>query len=127
MREQLEKLLNNSYSPYSKFKVSAIVTMKDGNTFSGVNVENASYGATICAEKSAIASAITNGYKKHDFEKLYIMVDRDKVSTCCFLCRQLLHEFFEEDKEIIMMSKKDELRLKVKDLCPYSFGEEDLK
>ena len=73
MQEKLIKLLNNSYSPYSKFRVASIVVMKDGTEFSGVNVENASYGASICAERSAILSAISNGYKRYDFEKLYVL------------------------------------------------------
>ena len=61
MKEKLIKLLNNSYSPYSKFRVSAIVVMKDNCEFSGVNVENAAYGSSICAERSAILAAISNG------------------------------------------------------------------
>ena len=64
MKDKLIKLLNNSYSPYSNFRVASIVVMNDGKEFSGVNVENASYGATICAERSAILSAISAGYKR---------------------------------------------------------------
>ena len=60
MKEKLLNELNNSYSPYSNYKVSAIVVMKDGTEFLGTNVENASYGATICAERVAIATAISN-------------------------------------------------------------------
>ena len=67
MYEKLLNLLNNSYCPYSNFRVSAIAIMNDLKEFSGVNVENASYGACICAERSAIVSAISNGYKKGDF------------------------------------------------------------
>lgn len=127
MREKLIKLLENSYSPYSNFKVSAIVKMKDGKEFSGVNVENASYGACICAERSAIVSAISNGYKKYDFDSLYIMVSSNKLSTCCFLCRQVISELFEEDRKIILMSRDEEKEFTVKELCPYPFNEEDLK
>lgn len=127
MREKLEKLLKNSYSPYSYFPVAAIAVMKDGKEFYGVNVENASYGATICAERSAIVSAISKGYQKGDFKELYIMVDSDKVSTCCFLCRQVITELFDKDAEIICMSKNDETKFLVSELCPYPFDEEDLK
>ena len=67
MKDKLIKLLDNAYSPYSKYRVAAIVLMKDGKEFYGVNVENASYGATICAERSAIVSAISNGYKKDKY------------------------------------------------------------
>lgn len=127
MREKLIKLLENSYSPYSSFQVASIAVMKDGREFGGVNVENASYGASICAERSAIASAISNGYKKYDFDKLYIMVSGNKLSTSCFLCRQVISELFEEDKEIILISKDGEEKVfTVKELCPYPFNEGDL-
>ena len=69
---KLKELLNNSYAVYSNYKVSCILETKDNNYFYGVNVENASYGATICAERSAIVSAISKGYQKGDFKELYI-------------------------------------------------------
>ena len=128
MKEKLINLLNNSYSPYSKFKVACIVVMKDGKEFSGVNVENSSYGATICAERSAIVKAISEGYKKYDFEKLYVMCDSIKVSTCCMICRQVILEFFEKDKEVICYNNLGESKIfKISDLCPYPFDSEDLK
>ena len=127
MREKLTELLKNSYSPYSKFPVAAIVVMKDGREFSGVNVENASYGATICAERSAIVSAISHGYKKGDFKELYIMVNTEKVSTCCFLCRQVMTELFNKDVKITCMSQTEEKVFTVNDFCPYPFDEGDLK
>ena len=128
MKEKLQQILNNSYSPYSNFKVAAIAVMKDGKEFYGTNVENASYGAAICAERSAIVSAISNGYKKYDFDKLYVMVNSDKISTCCFMCRQVISELFEKDRNIILMNKNgDEKVYTVLELCPYPFDEEDLK
>lgn len=127
MREKLEKLLQNSYSPYSHFKVAAIVVLKDGSEFSGVNVENASYGATICAERSAIVSAVSHGYHKGDFESLHIMVDSDKVSTCCFMCRQVIAEFFSKEAIVTCMSHQEEKIFTVEELCPYPFSEDDLK
>ena len=128
MEESLKRLLKNSYSPYSGFKVAAIVLTKDGKTFAGVNVENASFGATICAERVAITAAITSGYKKGDFSKLYIMCDSERISTCCFLCRQTINEFFNKDDEVICYSNDgDKESFLVKDLCPYPFGSSDLK
>ncbi len=126
MREKLTKLLNNSYSPYSKFKVAAILVTKDGKEFSGVNVENASYGATICAERGAFLNAISNGCKKGDFNRLYVMTDTDEVSVCCFVCRQVMSELMDKNSEVICMSRNDEKVYKLKDLCPYPFSEEDL-
>lgn len=128
MEESLKRLLKNSYSPYSGFKVASICLMKDGKSFGGVNVENASYGATICAERVAINSAIASGYKKGDFSKLYVMCDSEKVSTSCFMCRQVINEFFDRDSEVIFYSNDgDKETYLVKDLCPYPFGEGDLK
>ena len=127
MKEKLLELLNNSYSPYSKFRVSSIVVMKDKKAYAGVNIENASFGATICAERVAINTAIANGYKKGDFDKLYVMVDSSKISSCCFLCRQVITEFFDKDSEIILMNNLGESKeYKVNELCPLPFNEEDL-
>lgn len=128
MKEKLLELLNNSYSPYSKFRVAAIALMKDGTEFNGVNVENASYGGAICAERSAIVSAISAGYKKHDFEKMYVMCDNEKIGMSCMICRQVIQEFFEKDKMIIAMNPNgDEIVHTVEELCPYPFDEGDLK
>lgn len=128
MKEKLIKLLDNSYSPYSNFRVSSIVVMKDGSEFCGVNVENASYGAGICAERNAIIQAVAHGYKKGDFEKIYVMCDSDKIGMSCMLCRQVMLEFFESDKEVIAMNPKGEVEIHtIKEMCPYPFTEEDLK
>lgn len=127
MKDKLISLLNNSYSPYSHFRVAAIAVMKDGKEFSGVNVENASYGAAICAERSAIVSAISAGYKKYDFETLYVMCDNDKIGFPCMVCRQVISELFEKDKKVIAMNPKgEEISLTVEELCPYPFSDEDL-
>ena len=128
MEEGLKRLLKNSYSPYSGFRVASICLMKDGKSFGGVNVENASYGATICAERVAITTAIANGYKKGDFSKLYVMCDSDKVSSSCFMCRQVISEFYDRDAEVVFYSNDgDKETYLVKDLCPYPFGSSDLK
>lgn len=128
MKDKLKKLLENSYSPYSKFRVSCIVVMRDRREFFGVNVENASYGAGICAERNAIIQAIANGYKKGDFEKIYVMCDNDKIGMSCMICRQVMIEFFERDKEVIAMNPNGDVEVHtVAELCPYPFSEEDLK
>lgn len=128
MEESLKRLLNNSYSPYSSFRVASICLMKDGKSFGGVNVENASYGATICAERVAITTAISNGYKKGDFSKLYVMCDSPKVSSSCFMCRQLISEFYDRECEVTFYSNDgDKETYLVKDLCPFPFGSSDLK
>lgn len=128
MFEKLKKLLENSYSPYSNFKVASIVVMKDGREFGGVNVENASYGAGICAERSAILSAISSGYKKNDFKEMYVLTSGNKVSTSCFLCRQVMSELFEKKVPVHFYDLEGhQMDLLVEELCPYPFDSEDLK
>lgn len=127
MKEELIKLLDKAYAPYSKFRVSAIIETKDGKFIPGVNVENASYGATICAERNAITTAVSMGYKKCDFKKIYVMVSGDKLSTPCFICRQVISEFFDKDSEVILMGKNGEMeKHTVSEMCPYPFDENDL-
>ena len=126
MREKLEKLLNNSYAKYSNFRVACICVMNDGNEISGVNVENASYGATICAERVAITGAIAKGYKKGDFKELHIMVESDKIGTPCFMCRQVITEFIDGDNKVYLYSRNNMESFKISELCPYPFNEDNL-
>ena len=126
MREKLERLLNNSYAKYSGYRVSAICVMNDGKIFYGVNVENASYGATICAERVAITSAVAAGYRKNDFKELHVMVDSDKIGTPCFMCRQVICEFFDEIDKVYVYSRKTMESFLVSELCPYPFNEDNL-
>ena len=126
MREELEKLLNNSYAEYSKYRVSAICVMKDGNKIPGVNVENASYGATICAERVAITGAIARGYKKGDFLELHVMVDSDIIGMPCFICRQVITEFFDKNAKVYAYSRNDMKEFTVNEICPYPFTEDNL-
>lgn len=128
MIEKLKQLQKNSYSPYSNFKVSAIVVMNDGKEFSGVNVENASYGAAICAERSAIVSAVSSGYTKGSFKELHVMVGSGEIGMPCFICRQVISEMFPKDALVYCYSTKGEvLKYTVEEICPYPFGSEDLE
>lgn len=127
MFQKLKDGLKNSYSPYSNYPVSAVVITKDGKEYTGVNIENASYGATICAERSSIFKAVSEGYRKGDLKELHLMVGSGKIGMPCFLCRQVISEFFEEDDTIVCYSTKGDKRsFKVRELCPEPFGPEDL-
>ena len=127
MREELIKLLDKAYAPYSKFHVACMIETNDGKFIPGVNVENASYGATICAERNAITTAVSMGYKKGDFKNIYVMVSGDKLSQPCFMCRQVIVEFFNKDSEIILVGKDGNMeKYKVSDICPYPFDDSDL-
>lgn len=127
MIEKLLNLLDNAYCPYSKFPVSSIIVMNDGVEIAGVNVEDASTRAGICAERNAITTAIANGYKKGDFKEIHILTSSNRVGTCCFVCRQLIVEFFDKDAIIYCYSKSGEMKkFTVRELCPFPFDEEDL-
>ena len=127
MKEKLQELLTNAYAPYSNYQVASLVETNDNHFYGGVNVENASYGATICAERNAINSAIKQGYRKGDFKALYVMVSADEVAFPCFICRQTINEFFTGEEDLILISKNNETKYKIKDIIVYPFGEENLK
>ena len=112
--------MEDAYAPYSKYKVGACVLCKDGRTFRGVNIENASYGATICAERVAIFNAISSGYRKNDFKELHI-ASSGKPPLPCMLCRQVFTEFFTKDTKIFIYT--DEVKeYKYTDFCINEFG-----
>lgn len=119
--------MDNAYAPYSNYHVGACVLCKDGNTFKGANIENASFGATNCGERSAIFSAYSNGYRKNDIEAIAIVTDGDRIGAPCGICRQVLSELISEDTPIILSNGKEVEIKTIKELLPMSFGIEDLK
>ncbi|NLL44127.1 MAG: cytidine deaminase [Mollicutes bacterium] len=127
MKERLLKLLDNAYAPYSNYKVASIVETKDGKIYEGVNVENASLGASVCAEMNAINDAVEDGYRKGDFKALYVMVASDRLAFPCFICRQVITEFFNLEDDLILMNKNETKKYKIKDIIVHPFSSEDLK
>lgn len=120
MHQQLMELLNNAYSPYSNVKVAAILVTKDGRGFKGVNVENASNGATICAERSAIMNAISNGQKGSNFKEIHLISSMDFHLYPCGLCRQVMTEFFADDLKIYVWNKEGKYEVtNIKELVPH--------
>ena len=114
-----KKASQNAYAPYSKFKVGAALKTKEGKIFSGCNVENASYGLTMCAERVAIFKAVSEGYQ--DFDEMLIYVDSDILFTPCGACRQVIAEFGSKIK-ITIISKKEMMETSIKELLPYGFS-----
>jgi cytidine deaminase len=128
MFEKLKKLHENSYAVYSNFRVSAIAVTKDGREFNGVNVENCAYPSGLCAERSAIVSAISNGVKKGEFKELNLLTSSPKTGTPCMACRQVILEFFDKDAIVRCFATTGEYKeYTVAELCPYAFDEDDLK
>ncbi|MDP8211153.1 MAG: cytidine deaminase, partial [Candidatus Stygibacter australis] len=91
LAEAAEKAALKAYSPYSGFKVGAAIMTESGEIFTGCNVENSSYGLTVCAERIALFNAITAGYQK--FSEIVIYTDTEKAFYPCGACRQVLAEF----------------------------------
>lgn len=119
-----QELLKNAYAPYSNFPVSCVVVTKDQEMITGVNVENISFGGTICAERNAINHAITLGYRKGDFDYVVIMAKTKNPVRPCAICRQTFVEFFDEDVKIIMCNELGEHEtMTVSQLVPYAFNE----
>ena len=110
----------NAYVPYSHFPVGAVLVAKNGQVFTGVNVENASFGLTNCAERTAIFKAVSEGAR--DFKELIVYGQTEKPISPCGACRQVMAEFFEPDLPVTLVSKdKSTVVMTVKELLPYSF------
>ena len=89
---KLKEARNNSYAPYSKFYVGAVLECKDGTILLGSNVENASYGLAMCAERNVLFQAYNKGYRKGDFNRLSIIADSNEITFPCGACRQAIVE-----------------------------------
>ncbi len=117
----------NSYSPYSHFKVGAAVLAPDGKIYAGTNIENASYGLTVCAERNAMFRGVCEGQK--EFVALAVCTDPvegDEFGTPCGACRQVMVEFMKLEAPILLVSvsKKGQTKVhkkKLKDLLPLPF------
>jgi len=118
--------LANSYSPYSHFPVGCAIKTAEGNTFAGTNVENPSYGATLCAEASAIGAMLTQGDKS--ITDIVIVIPGEKLCPPCGICRQRLLEFSTHDTIVHLCTTQGKYKkLTMNDLMPYPFGSEFLE
>ena len=113
------KAMANSHSRYSSFPVGAALLSSNGTIHSGCNVENASYGLTICAERNAMAHAVTCGELK--FSAIAIVTDTPRPTPPCGACRQALSEFSPELMVIMQTTKGEQLILSLDELLPYRF------
>lgn len=109
----------NAYSKYSNFQVGAALLANDGTVITGCNVENASYGLTICAERTAIFKAVSMGYRPGDFQAIAVAASADGFSPCG-ACRQVLAEFGEKIDVIFEYNKKPVAK-SLDELLPYQF------
>lgn len=113
-----------AHVPYSNFHVGAAVLMEDGKVYTGCNIEIASYSPTLCAERTAIFKAISEGSKKI---KTIAVVGDANPTYPCGVCRQVIREFGKDAKIIIANSENDYKEYTTEELLPHSFGPEDLE
>ncbi|HET9603286.1 MAG TPA: cytidine deaminase [Gemmatimonadales bacterium] len=109
----------HAYAPYSHFLVGAALEGEDGRVFAGCNVENASYGLTICAERAAVASAVTQGVRR--FRRIVIVSDIDPPAAPCGACRQVLSEFG-ADLRVEGIGRSTRASWTIGELLPAAFG-----
>ncbi|ABL88257.1 cytidine deaminase [Pyrobaculum islandicum DSM 4184] len=116
--EKARAVINNAYAPYSNFKVAAVVKTKSGKVYTGVNVENASYGLTICAERVAVFKAVSEGDR--DIDVVVVYTDTEEPTPPCGACRQVIAEF-NPDALIVMASRTKVITVRLSELLPRPF------
>lgn len=111
----------NAYAPYSKYKVGAAVLCKDGTIYGGCNMENASYGLTMCAERNALAQAVAAGHKK--FTAIAIVVDDREPASPCGACRQVIREFGPDIDVFLYTVRGKKMETTIEELLPQAFAD----
>lgn len=119
-----KEAMQNAYVPYSKFRVGAALLTKDNKVYTGCNIENASFGGTNCAERTALFKAISEG--KREFTKIAIISDSDEYTYPCGICRQVLSEFCLNINVIVANNKCEYITHKFSELLPYAFTSSDM-
>lgn len=120
-----KEAMTYAYAPYSKFQVGAALLAKDGRVFTGCNIENASYGATNCAERTAVFKAVSEGAR--EFEAIAIVASSGELIPPCGICRQVLAEFMPDGKVILDSDTKGMVTYTVRELLPAGFSAEDIR
>lgn len=118
-------MLAYSYSPYSHFPVGAALLCADGTVYTGCNVENAAYGSCICAERTALVKAVSEGHRD-DFVAIAIAGNSEDYCWPCGACRQMLYEFAPELKVLVANRNHDFVTTTLAELMPHGFGPKQL-
>ena len=119
-------MLERSYVPYSKFPVGAALLCADGTVFTGCNVENAAYGSTICAERTAVVKAVSEGHKD-DWVTLAVVGKSGGYCWPCGACRQMLYEFCPGLTVLVARGDGEFVKLSLAELLPHGFGPKTLE
>lgn len=122
--ERAKLARQHAYSPYSKFAVGAAVLAEDGTIYTGCNIENASYGLTNCAERTAIFKAVSEGVTK--FQAITVIADTEGPCSPCGACRQVIAEFCTQQMPVILANMNGDIqKTTVGELLPGAFTLED--
>ena len=117
---QAKQAFTNAYAPYSQFHVGAAALTSSGEVVKGCNVENASYGLTICAERNCISHAVVNG--QTEFSELVVYTEQEELTPPCGACRQVIVEFFPQDALVHAINHLNQCRTwTVEELLPNAF------
>lgn len=130
-RDILDKafeVMEKAYAPYSKYHVGACIKTKDGKYHVGANIENASYGLTNCAERSALFHVYSLGYRQDDIESMAVVTRGNTLGSPCGACRQVMVELLKSDTPVIIANTSSQAMItNTAELLPFSFTSEDLK
>ena len=118
------EMLDRAYVPYSHFPVGAALECADGSVYTGCNVENASYGLCICAERTAAVKAVSEGHR--NFKRIVIAGNSEDYCTPCGACRQFLYEFAPGMEVICLNAKREAMKTTLSALLPHGFGPDHL-
>ena len=122
--EMAYEAMENAYVPYSNFNVGAALLTKSGKVYTGCNVECASYGATNCAERTAIFLAVSEGEK--EFAAIAIVSRTRDITYPCGICRQVISEFADGDLDIILAKDMEYKVFKLSEMMPFAFDKSEL-
>lgn len=120
------EMLDKAYVPYSGFPVGAAIRCSNGTIFTGCNIENAAYGSTICAERTALVKAVSEGHRD-DLECIAVVGNSEEYCWPCGSCRQMLYEFNPKMKVLVGRKNGDYVSLLLSDLLPNGFGPKNLE
>lgn len=120
------QMLERSYVPYSGFPVGAAIYCADGSIFTGCNVENAAYGSTICAERTALVKAVSEGHRD-DLERIAVVGNSTDYCWPCGSCRQMLYEFNPNMTVLVANGDRNFVSLPLHELLPHGFGPKSLE
>lgn len=122
------EVMEKAYAPYSKYHVGACVKTKDGKYHVGANVENASYGLTNCAERSALFHVYSLGYRQEDIESMALVTRGNTLGSPCGACRQVMVELLKRDTPVVIANTSSQAMVTtIDELLPFSFTSDDLK